>query len=723
MAKVTLLQTNFTAGEISPRLLGRVDIARYANAVETMENFIPMIHGGAFTRWGTDFIAEVKDSTKKVRLIPYVFSTTQSYMLEFGHNYMRVYRNGAQVEASPGVAYEITTPYTEAMIDEIDFVQGADTMFIFHPAVAPTRLRRFDHNSWDMSSALFFETPFAEQGYSEAVALTLSNRTVGTGRTITAPSGIFVASDVGRAITHKAGVFNMTAIVSATELTGDVIVEFPSTALTSSEWVMTESPKTILTPTSAGPIGSAVTMNLTLDGWRAVDVGKYIKINGGIVKITAYGSPITVVGTIIAPLTGTVASPSNAWSLEASVWNVKNGYPRTGTLFEQRLIAASSPAYPQTVWGSRSGESLNFQLGTLDDDGFQFNIQSDQINPIAFMASAKTLLALTYGGEFTLQGGIEKPITPTNVQIRMRSNHGCANVRPLRINNEEVFIQRAGRKVRSFAYAVESDDYIATDLTVLAEHITESGIKAIAYQQEPESIIWAVRNDGVLSCMAFDRQQDVTGWARQITNGLYESVAVIPTATSEECYVAVKRTIDGEQKRYIEKFNTTHALDSAISGSNETATATWSGLEHLEGEAVSVLADGVYLGEFTVASGEITLPRPANDVVIGFKFNSTIEMLTPEIGGPTGSAQGNAMRVAEISLRLLNSIGGKVNGQPIKGKNFGEDVLDAPPEAFTGVLPIENLGWERGRAPVSITQEQPYPLTVLSVVRKMTIND
>lgn len=723
MPRVTYLQTNFTAGELSPRLLGRTDIARYANAVELMENAFPLIHGGATRRSGTKFVKEVKTSAKQTRLIPYVFSRTQAYILEFGDQYMRVYMNGGQVETSPGVAYEITTPYTEAMLDEIDYVQGADTMFVFHPTVPIYRLRRYAHDDWSLAEAPFDIEPFAEIGTRPAAALTLSSAAVGTGRTFTAGAASFEASDVGRYITFEGGLATITGYTSTTVVTCTIDVAFGSTSIASGDWVLESSPQTTCTPSAKDPVGATITLTLGAAGWRSADVGKFVKINGGLCQITAYTSTTVVSAKILTALTGTVASPANAWTLEATVWNAANGYPRTGTLFEQRLIVGGSDAFPQTLWGSKTGEYLNFQLGVADDDAFQFALASDQVNPIAFLTNARTLIALTYGGEFTLQGGVEKPITPTNVQVRMRSNHGCAQVRPVRIRNEEMFIQRAGKKLRSFAYNLNTDDYNAPDMSVLAEHITGDGVVELTYQQEPESIMWALRSDGVAATMTFDRDQDVIGWARQTTDGVFESIATIPTADSEQTWVIVRRTINGSTKRYIEVFDSEIMLDCAIVGTSGPGAATWSNLTHLEGKSVSALADGIYVGEYTVTAGEITLPRTANAVTIGLNYTTTIELLTPEMGSATGSAQGNAMRSSEVTLRLHQSIGGKINDQVLPGRSFGVGILDQAPESYTGLKRVELLGWERGQSAISIVQDQPYPFTVLAVIRKFTAND
>lgn len=812
MPRVTLVQTNFTAGEMSPRLLGRVDIARYSNGAKTIENAYPLVHGGVIRRPGSRFITAAKFANKRARLIPYIFNRDQAYIIEFGNQYLRVYKDGAQVITGGGTPYEVATPYTEAMLDEIDYVQGADTMFIAHPSVPIYRLRRQDHDDWSLAPAPFVVTPFAEIGFRPATTLTLSNAAVGTGRTLTAGAATFLASDVGRDVWAGAGIATITAVSSSTSATADISIAFSGTSIASGQWQVKGSPQGQITPSAKDPVGASITLTSpssttetvessksitglshngtstvtvtitghgystgnaikiagcvpseyngtytitvsnansfmytlspdpgtaytlgtaarvssstsTLDLWRPEDVGKFVNINRGLVEITAYTSAQQVTGTIRVALDATVESPANAWTLESAVWNANDGYPGAVSLHEQRLVVAGSPGYPQTVWMSRTGEYLNFEQGTKDDDAMSFTISSDQINPIAHLGQMRALIALTYGGEFTLSGGVEKPITPTNIQVKNQSVYGCNTVRPIRIGNELYFVQRANRKLRAMAYKFENDAYGAPDLSVLAEHATESGVVDMAYQQEPESVMWLVRGDGVMATVTIDRDQDVVGWARQITNGVFESVASIPVADGEEVWALVRRTVGGSTVRYVERFDRDIATDSAITGTHATGVETWTGLAHLEGKEVDILADGVVMQRMTVSGGQITLGRTAKAVEIGLPYTTTVETLTPEVAGGTGSAQGNSMRIAEVTLRFHETTGCEMNGQVIPFRNFGLAVLDAPAPIFTGDHRVEKLGWERGAATLVIQQKQPLPFHLLAVIKKFQVND
>lgn len=647
MPKTTVISTNFTAGEISPQLYGRVDVARYQNGARRMRNAVPQIYGGARRRPGTVFVREVKDSADATRLIPFVLNASTAYIIEAGDLYMRFYKDNAVL----GAPYEVVSPYSSATIFDVDYTHGEDTMFLFAEAVAPYKLVRIADTSWTLGAATFVNTPFEEPG---------------------------------------------------------------------------SYPAATLTPSASTPVGGASTLTASASVFAAGDVGSSVKVNGGIVKITAYASGTSVSGIIKQELTSTTAAPADAWSLHAPAWSVARGYPRSGTLYEQRLIAGGSPTFPQTIWGSVTGAYLDFQQGTADDDAFAFKIASDSTNPIRYLAGGTSLIALTSGGEFTVQGGLEKPLAPTNAQIKPRRNHGCAAVRPVRVLDSEMFVQRAGRKLRALGDVDGLDKWGAPDLSVLSEHLTETGIVDMCWQQEPDSIIWLVRGDGQLASVTYDRDQDVTAWALHDLGGVVESIACIPTATADQVWIVIQRTIDGADVRYIERLSLDVRTDSAVVATGASATV-WSGMDHLEGEDVDVVADGYYAGRFTVASGSITLARAATSVEIGLPFTSELELLPPEIQTGMGSASGHAMSVSEVSVRFHETTGCKVQASgatadELTFRQTGDDALDQPPAPFSGIKRIECLGWDRGDAPLTLSQDLPMPWHVLSVTRVLTVN-
>lgn len=723
MPRIDPIQTNFTAGEFSPKLYGRVDIARYSNAVKTCENAIPMIFGGVKNRDGTIYVKPAKNDNKLAVLIPFVYNNAQAYILEFGDLYMRVFKDGAQVESSPGVPYEITTPYTEAMLRKIDFQQSADTMFIENELVYPQRLRRFADNVWDLQPAPITVEPFDELGLTPSTTLTLSSAAAGAGRTATAGVATYLASDVGRYINAGAGLALITAFTDSTHVTCTITVPFAGTSIASGGWNIDVSPQATCTPSAKDPVGASITLTLDIDGWRAADVGKYVRINGGLVQITAFTSALIVDGIIKTALTSVVGSPPLAWTLNSSIWNATNGYPRTGALYQQRLLLAGSTRYPQSIAGSRIGNVLNFQIGTADDDGFFFKIAQSQ-DQILHLTQIRKLLSLGAGGEFSIEGGVEKAITPTNVQINAQAEDGCSEVRPVRVSNEIYFVGRSTKRLFASSYQFNIDGFDAVDVSKIAEHIPDAGIVDMTYQKYPNSIIYIALADGKWATVTIDREENVTGWAHHVTDGDVESFATIPIDGGQQTWMIIKRVINGLTKRYIEYFKDYLKLDCAVMDTSVLGSTTWAGLSHLEGKTVGVLADGIVMGEFTVISGSITLPRAAFEVQIGLPYKTTIELLPIEVASQLGSSQGNSIRSGGATIKLLNSIGCKINDQQIPFRQFGVDILNKPVEPYTGTKRVSLLGWDtENPGVVTITQEQPLPLHVLSIVRRVVVND
>ncbi|EPA3124287.1 hypothetical protein ACQ24W_004195 [Yersinia enterocolitica] len=654
--RANLIKTNFTAGEISPRLMGRVDIARYANGAKIVENAVCVIHGGVMRRPGSHFAAKAKFGDQKARLIPYVFNRSQAYVLEFGNNYVRFYQNGAQI-GSGNTPYEIASPYTSAMLSSLNYVQGADTMFLVHQDVPPYRLQRKGQTDWVLEPAPFIVKPFDE---------------------------------------------------------------------------IRDTPEKWCKPSVKEFVGSAITLTLsdaesggalTGAGWVAADVGSYVRINSGLVHIQAVASAAVATGVIRTVLSAVQSSSPGAWTREDAVWSSEFGYPGAATLYQQRLVLAGSPKYPQTIWMSETGIYLSFELGTDDDDAISFTVSSDQINPIVHLAQMNTLIALTSTGEFTITGGGESAITPTNISVKNPSPYGCNSIKPVRVGTEIMFVQRANRKL--FAVAYDPDSFVAysaNDLSVLSEHITLSGAVDMAYQQEPDAFIWMTRADGQLAVATIDRAQDVIAWSRQVTAGAYESVVTIPASTNDVVYVLVKRVINGQTVRYVEVFDSSLNTDAAITATNEAGASVWSGLAHLDGSTVDVIADGAVMPQQIVSGGAVTLSRNAKRVEIGLHYDTTIQTLTPEVPTSEGTTQSAKKRTSEVTLRFLATTGAECNGQVIPFRTFGPAVLNQPAPLFTGDHFWGKLGWEKGEDSLLIQQRQPLPFHLLAIITTFTAN-
>jgi len=563
MARVHPFQSNFTAGELSPRLEGQIDFKKYFNGCSVLENMSVYPHGGAVRRGGSYHVAEVKDSADTGRLIPFEFNVTQAYVLEFGDQYIRFYKDNGQI-LSGGSAYEVASPYLDSELFELHFAQSADVMYICHSNHAPRKLSRTGHTSW------------------------------------------------------------------------------------------------------------------------------------------------------------TLATPTFTWA-GTSPWDATNGYPRTVSFYEQRLFFAGTSANPQTIWGSQTADYENFDQGTgLDDQSMEYAIATNRVNVIRWLQPSRDLIVGTAGGEFKIGRPSGEPLTPSNIMITQQTTYGSWTTPPIQVGSSILFVQRARRKLREFGYNFQNDAYIAPDMTLLSEHITEGYLQDAEYQQEPDSIVWACTADGKLLSMTYERPEDVVAWSRHSIGGAdskVESVTVITTATSDQVWLLISRTIGGVTKKYVEYLDPEINVDSGLTGTVSGASATISGLSHLEGETVKVVVNGAVFPDQVVNGGAVTPSIPDSwgnvNVEVGLSYTSTLKTMRAEVGSQAGKAQGRKKRWNEVQVRLLNSTGVTINGDSMSFRTSA-DAMDEGLGLFSGDVKVTNLGWDRDGY-IEVKQEQPLPMTILGI--------
>jgi hypothetical protein len=437
-------------------------------------------------------------------------------------------------------------------------------------------------------------------------------------------------------------------------------------------------------------------------------------------------------GIIIKELSGTTGAPVDAWTQRKPIFGADDGYPATVTFFQQRTWLANTTRYPQTMWGSASGLFFDFTPGVDDAAAVFKTVNSDEINPIQYLLSDRNLVSLTLGGEFDVRGGVEKPVTQTNASINRQTRWGCAQVRPEQAGDDILFMQRGGKVMRALRRN-DIDGFRASDVSVFSEHLLRQGITSMAFEQTPESVLWAATGDGKLLAMTYNPEQDTVAFCSgEVSGGFVEWVASVPEGDADSTYLLVRRTIGGNTKRYIEKIDwanwtTTQEVRNAhdcrvdFSGA---ASATWTVAPHLAGEVVSVIADGIYMGEFTLnGSGAFTLPRTATSGSVGLPYRARIRQQPPEVGTGTGTSQGQAVSVHHVAVRLFQTIGLWVNDEEIPFRSFDTDeTLDAPVTAYSGIKELSDIGWDKGEAELLLEQRQPYPWTVLGIIRNFTVN-
>lgn len=763
------LITTFAAGELSPLLDARTDLDSYSAGCRILKNFIPRNYGGAFRRPGTQFMGEVADHARKTRLIAFNFSTTTSFVLEFGNGTLRFWSNGAQVQSGGG-PLELATPYLESQLFELQYVQINDVMFISHPSHAPRKLVRLADDNWSLTEIAWTWPALRDENVTTTTLA--ASGTSGT-VTLTASASVFVAGHVGgyfqishrrdAAFSELVGASPVALGATSTPMrligrwelftygtwSGNLVIErsfdYDPASPGSATWEVLRSftSKDDHNTTANGDEGEQVWLRLraasqiTHSGtpaFRAVIEAGDSKVHG-LVKVTAVASGTSATATVVAPLQSTAAT--SFWTEGA--WSAYRGFPRAVALHEQRLIFGGTLSQPQSVWGSVIGDFENFRRSTLDDGSFSFQLAAQESNAIQWISSQAALYIGTQGDEWVISSGSDdQAITPTNVRARRQSRYGSCHLQAVLVNDVALFVQRNCRKVREFVYTFEKDGYVAPDMTIRAEHITRGGIRQWAFQQQPDSILWAVTETGRLLSMTYEREQSAVAWARHETEGEWESVACIygsgttDEGTPDEVWFVVKRTVGGVVKRYVERFAVRPAAhdysDPALMPYCDScvvydgaATAARSGLGHLEGLSVQVLADGAVQPAKTVSGGAITQSAASAKAVVGLGFESVVQPMKLDVQLQTGAGTGRIFRVNRATVRFFKSSGCEATSNPERSPWFALSFrdtsmpMDLSVPLFSGEKPVTVESNHDRETNLALRQTQPLPLNITAI--------
>lgn len=455
----------------------------------------------------------------------------------------------------------------------------------------------------------------------------------------------------------------------------------------------------------------------------------------GLVKIThvpaTEAEPKVATCTVDILTTLHSTEPTTLWTEGA--WSQVRGFPRTVALHGQRLFFGGTQREPLRIWGSVVNDYENFRRSSLDDASVDFTPAAQQSNPLQWMAShGQDLVLGTLGDEWTLSGGTESgPITPTSVLVQRRSGYGSSQHPALLLGEVIVFLQRGGRKIRQVAPRAQGIVWTATDLMVLAEHLGQTEMVQAAVMHFPHSILWAVSRDGKLLGMTYEQEQNVFAWHVHETEGFVESVAVVYGIESDEVWLQVRRgSRRGIERldpavfaRRFEQPEKLIYLDAARRYESATGVATLTGLEHLEGREVAVLADGAELSRVVVQQGAVALPAPARTAIVGLPFTSVLQPMRLELQMQDGSAQHRRWRTTRVGLYLHASLGGEIADGP-EGRaeklNFRRVAtpMDAPPPLYTGEIETALESRARPGVDVVVRTSGPHPLNIGSLTVK-----
>ncbi|MGE0255081.1 MAG: hypothetical protein AB7N54_13060 [Alphaproteobacteria bacterium] len=605
-----------------------------------------------------------------------------------------------------GAPLELATPYGADDLALLACAQSADVLHLAHPDHALRRLERRGHAAWSLVRADIADGPWLDA--NDTATTLAAGATSGLGVTLTASA-------------------------------------------------------------AAGINGGR--------GFAAADIGRAVRLahgsgepGWGVITAVASATAATVDVRRAFASTGT----TTAWRLGA--WSDESGHPRAVAFFEQRLVAAATTAQPQTFWASQSADLENMRpdsyvssaVAVEDDDALDFTIAADEVNAIVWLSPGRELVLGTVGGEWVVraQGPV---LTPTDIDVKRQTAHGCAPVAPARVGHVVLFVQRARRKVREFVYTLDADGFTAPDLTLLADHVTRSGLVAIAWQQEPDAVLWGLRADGVLAAMTYKREQEVVGWSRHIPGGRLgdgparvEAIAVIPgddgdgqaagSADRDELWLVVARTVDGVTVRHVEVMEGLYAGPAAETYDDAEdwreaslaaqrhmyyadALLTWDGaatdlvegLDHLEGETVKVLADGAVHPDRVVVDGAIVLQRPASVVQAGLAYRHHFATLKQAAGAAAGTALAKPKRIARLGFVLLETaalrFGPSLAALTEIGFRSVADAMDTAVPLFTGERVEEFPGTWEADPRIHIAGDAPAAFTLLALAPELQTNE
>lgn len=760
------IQTSFTGGEIALDLHSRIDLAKYKTSAKTIRNMISSPHGSVYNRPGTYLVSEVKNDGV-ARIVQFIFSTTVSYALEFGANYIRFYKNGAQIQAGGGGAYEVVTPYAVGDLFSLKFERSADTLYIAHNNYPPQTLQRFGDNSWVLSAYSNVFGPFMTPNFN--TALTMSDN--GIHLTASAPyfqPGMangqfrinqFVANGLltGTYTGTQTGVLLYTPEISGSLGIGTLIGYLPCATtwrlLTTGTW----TGKIAIEQSVDGIVWTVIqtftsNADTNINTFASVDTTTnngqpfYLRVNvfvhaSGTLNVTftsdsfSYYKYITL-GSYISSTQMNVASDTTSLVLAGATslwsegsWSTYRGWPGVVKFCQDRLVWGNTPTEPQTLWMTVTSNYVSFVRNTplIDSDGITVPLNSRSVNPIqSLVAFLNNLIVFTSGAEASITSTTGGALTPNTIFVKWQSYRGSGPIDPIVIGQRILFASPRGSCIRDMEYQFYKETFESDNISLLADHLFKGfTLVDMAYQQEPDSILWAVRNDGVLLSLTYMRDQEVLAWNHHDTQGTFESVCTIPGANVDEVWFIVNRS----GKRFIERMllrtlstdpSDQYFVDCGI-GYSGAAMSSLSGFSHLNGLMVAINAGGFVKPQQLVSGGVVSLGGTYTKAQIGLPYTSDLELLHSEVPMQNGTQQGRKYQINRAVIRVIRSVGGYIGNDLITMdaiQGFRDPSLSAstPTPLLSGFLastiPANNDAYQH----VAYRQLDPMPVTIIAVL-------
>lgn len=689
------LQSDFTAGELSPSLMARVDLAKYGKGGRTMRNFLVQSHGPAVKRPGFVLIGQLPGPAV---LLEFVFNNAQTYALVLGERWMRVATHDGFV-MNGGSPCQISSPYTLAQARLLSYAQSADVLFIACQGVAPQRLMRLGHANWQFQPMTFTAPIVAPQWDAGNVEFVNgAKKSDGT------------RSDAQLVTPYTYSVTAVDSDGKESELSAGAGITGPS----SNNW-------------QAG--------DYIIFRWKGVSGAKEYRVY----KSAFGGRPGYVATTGSTSWNDYNTLPSVSEGAPKYVDPFPNGdYPGAVCLFEQRLVFASTPKRPQTIWMSKSGDYSNFATYTpiADDSPIELTIAGQEVSAANWMVPLRSLIFGTPGMEWEIAGRNAAAFTAKNAKATPQSYWGSSLKRAMIVGNVILHVSSSGSQVRNLQYDFGSDSYGGTDLSILASHLLEEhAVIDWAYQKNPDSIIWAVRSDGVLLGLTFQAEHQISAWHRHDTQGKFTSVCSVPHGEEHDLFSVILR--DGKYflERMAERYlggdpSRAVFLDCALTYEG-AAVKTLSGLDHLDGKAVGIVSKGAVESPRVVKGGKVTLDSASTLVTVGLLYSADLETMPVEIVAQNGSSVGLKKQISTINVTFHESLGvkaglstdpgnlGGVKWQDVKWRTH--EAYGTPPAPFSGIKHLTVPMLAENALSICIRSELPTPVTVQSIVSRIEV--
>ena len=733
MPRFVEFTTNFATGELDPLLRARVDLAAYGNALAKATNVLIQPQGGLRRRPGTKHVFELPNSSTPsaangVRLVPFQFSVTDSYMLCFTHNRMYIVKAGVVQANINGTGNNyLTTTIGSDIVDDMCWTQSADTLIVVHPDLQPVRITRTSDTAWTATAITFdsipkyaFDLDFHTNTGSTLTPSAVSGNVTLTATTLNHTSGT-AQSATSTTITLKAtssatnDIYNGMSI----EITGGPGV---GQIRRIEDYVGSTKVATVESAWTVTPNG---TSTYEVTSWSVNSVNQYINVQPqGRARIVRYVSATVVEAVTEYPFFNTTAIEPGRWEFEhgyVDVWSSTKGWPRTVTFHEGRLYFGGSKSRPSTVWGSKIGLFFDFVPSeSLDDDAVEATLDTNDLNVITDIISGRDFQVFTTGGEFYIPQAGSDPVTPLTFTFKNVSRNGIKpGTRVQSVDSGSIYIQRQGKSLNEFIFNDTQLTYITQRISLLSGHLLKGpqrvALRKASSTEEADLLLMTNTDDGSMAAFSIMRSQQVTSPSEFITDGQFIDVGV----DVNEIYAVTKRTFNGVDRFFIEIFGYDYFTDCAFVGG---AAASASGLPHI-GKAVNVICDGSPQANETVsAGGAVTFDRSsATAYEVGLPITVYIKTMPAEVKLQTGSRVSFKKRIVEISAVVNETQNMTINRQPVAFRLFDNPMLDDPVPEFTGIKRVNGvLGYSREQF-IEVSQDLPLKMNLLGLDYRVAV--